>query len=70
MYFSFHRDVRLRFELATGLWLAWKRDGGIPKGFPLNMVFTIALFTPWSCHLGSLAGISPELYADNFKCTF
>ena len=30
VYFSFHRDVRLRFKLAAGLGVAWKRDGGIP----------------------------------------
>ena len=29
VYFSFHRDVRLRFKLAAGLGVAWKRDGGI-----------------------------------------
>ena len=69
MYFSFHRDVRLRFKLATGLGVAWKRDGGIPQGCPLSMVFIIALYTPWCRHLGSLAGISPQLYADNLKCT-
>ena len=33
------------------------------------MVFIIALYTPWCRYLGSLAGISPQLYADNLKCT-
>ena len=33
------------------------------------MFFIIALYTPWCRHLGSLAGISPQLYADNLKCT-
>ena len=37
VYFSFHRDVRLRFKLATGLGVAWKRDGGIPQGCPLGV---------------------------------
>ena len=69
VYFSFHRDVRLRFKLATGLGVAWKRDGGIPQGCPLSMVFIIALETPWCRHLVSLDGISPQLYADNLKCT-
>ena len=32
VYFSFHRDVRLRFKLAAGLGVAWKRAGGIPQG--------------------------------------
>ena len=69
VYFSFHRDVRLRFKLATGLGVAWKRDGSIPQGCPLSMVFIIALCTPWCRYLESLAGISPQLYADNLKCT-
>ena len=51
---SFHKDVRLRFELATGLGVAWRRD---------------ALYTPWCRYLESLAGISPQLYDDNLKCT-
>ena len=33
------------------------------------MVFIIALKTPWCRYLESLAGISPQLYADNIKCT-
>ena len=69
VYFSFHRDVRLRFKLATGLGVAWKRDGGILQGCPLSMVFIVALYTPWCRYLESLAGISPKLYADNLKCT-
>ena len=39
VYFSFHREVRLRFKLATGLEVAWTRDGGISQGCPLTMVF-------------------------------
>ncbi len=33
------------------------------------MVFIVALNTPWCRYLESLAGISPQLYADNLKCT-
>ena len=69
VYFSFHRDVRLRFKLATGLGVAWKRDGGIPQGCPLSMVFIVALYAPWCRHLESQVGITPQLYADNLKCT-
>ena len=69
VYFSFHSDVRLRFKLAAGLGVAWKRDGGIPQGCPLSMVFIIALYTPWCRYLESRASISPQLYADNLKCT-
>ena len=69
VYFSFHRDVRLRFKLAAGLGVAWKRDGGIPQGCPLSMVFIVALYTPWCRYLESQSDISPQLYADNLKCT-
>ena len=30
VYFSFHSQVRLRFELAAGLGEPWRRDGGTP----------------------------------------
>ena len=63
VYFSFHRDVRLRFKLAAGLGVAWKRDGSIPQGCPLSVVFIIALYTPWCRYLESRACISPQLYA-------
>ena len=43
--------------------------GAFPRGCPLSMIFIVALYTPWCRHLGSLAGISPQLYADNLKCT-
>ena len=33
------------------------------------MIFIVALYTPWCRHLESLAGISPQLYADNLKRT-
>ena len=49
--------------------VAWIRDGSIPQGCPLSMVFIVALFSPWCRYLESLAGISPQLYADNLKCT-
>ena len=53
VYFSFHKDVRLRFKLATGFGVAWRRDGGIHQGCPLSMVFIVALYTPWCRHLES-----------------
>ena len=46
VYFSFHSQVRLRFKLATGLGEPWCRDGGIPQGCPLSMVFIVALYVP------------------------
>ena len=69
VYFSFHRDVRLRFKLAAGFGVAWTRDGGIPQGCPLSMVFIVALYTPWCRYLGSRAHISSQFYVDNQKCT-
>ena len=49
VYFSFHRDVRVRFKLAAGL--------------------GVALYTPWCRYLESRVDISPQLYADNLKCS-
>ena len=69
VYFSFHKEVRLRFKLATGLGVAWRRDGGIHQGCPLSMVFIVALCAPWCRYLESLVGISHQLYADNLKCS-
>ena len=45
------------------------RDGGILQGCPLSMVFIVALYAPFCRHLESLVDISPQLYADNLKCT-
>ena len=45
-YFEYHAHVWLRFKLATGLGEPWTRDGGIPQGFPLSMMFIVALCLP------------------------
>ena len=42
-YFEYHAHVRLRFKLASGLGEPWTRDGGIPQGCPLSMMFIVAL---------------------------
>ena len=55
--------------LLAGLGVAWKRDGGIPQGCPLSMVFIVALYTPWCRYSESQSDISPQLYADNLKCS-
>ena len=60
VYFSSHCQVRLRFKLATGLGEPWCRDGGIPQGCPLSMVFIIALYVPWCRHLESLPDVRPN----------
>ena len=43
--------------------------GGILQGCPLSMVFIVALYTPWCRYLECQSDISPQLYADNLKCS-
>ena len=67
-YFEYHAHVRLRFKLASGLGQSWTRDGGIPQGCPLSMMFIVALYLPWCRYLSAQVGVRPQLYADNLKC--
>ena len=67
-YWEYHAHVRLRFKLAAGLGEPWSRDGGIPQGCPLNMMFIVALYLPWCRYLSAQVGVHPQLYADNLKC--
>ena len=67
-YFEYHAHVRLRFKLASGLGRSWTRDGGIPQGCPLSMMFIVALYLPWCRYLSAQVGVQPQLYADNLKC--
>ena len=67
-YFEYHAHVRLRFKLASGLGEPWTRDGGIPQGCPLSMMFIVALYLPWCLYLAAHEGVQPQLYADNLKC--
>ena len=46
-YFEYHAHVRLRFKLASGLGEPRTRDGGVPQGCPLSMMFIVALYLPW-----------------------
>ena len=55
--------------MAAGLGEPWCRDGGIPQGCPLSMVFIVALYVPWCRRLESLPDIKPQLHADNLKCS-
>ena len=66
-YFEYHAHVRLRFELASCLGEPWTRDGGIPQGCPLSMMFTVALYLPWCWYLAAHEAVQPQLYADNLK---
>ena len=65
-YFEYRLHVRLRF--AAGLGEPWTRDGGIPWGCPLSMMFIVALYLPWCRYLSAQVGVEPQLYADNLKC--
>ena len=44
------------------------RDGGIPQGCPLSMIFIVALYLPWCRKLETFREVKPQLYADNLKC--
>ena len=67
-YFEYHSNVRLRFKLASGLGVPWTRDGGIPQGCPLSMMFIVALYLPWCRYLSAQVGVRPQLYAGDLKC--
>ena len=67
-YFEYHSRVRLRLKLAAGLGELWTRDGGIPEGCPLSMMFIVALYLPWCKYLSAQVGVQPQLYADKLKC--
>lgn len=55
VYFDSHDRVRLRFMLASVLGEAWTRDGRIPRGCPLSMVFVVGPYVPdVGIRLGSL----------------
>ena len=66
--FEYHAHVRLRFKLASGLGEPWTRDGGIPQGCPLSMMFIVALYLPWCRYLSARVGVQPQSNADNLKC--
>ena len=47
VYFQYRAHVPPRFKLAAGVGEPWARDGGIPQGCSLGMMFTVALYLPW-----------------------
>ena len=51
-----------------GLGESWTRDGGIPQGCPLSMMFMVAVYLLWCRYLAAQEGVEPQLYADNLKC--
>ena len=52
-YFEYRARVRLRLKLASGLGEPWTRDGGIPQGCLLSMMFIVALYLPWCRYLAA-----------------
>ena len=64
----YRAHVRLRFKFAAGLGEPWIRDGGIPQGCSLGMMFIVALYLPWWKYLAVQEGVEPQLFADNLKC--
>ena len=55
-HFEYHSHVRLRFKLVAGFGELWTRDGGIPQGCPLSMMFIVALCLPWCRYLVGRSG--------------
>ena len=53
-------SYRLRFKLAAGLGEPWTRDGGIPQGCPLSMMFIVALYLPWCRYLSAQEVVEPQ----------
>ena len=45
------------------------RGVGNPQCCPLSVIFIVALYVPWCLHLDSLPDVTPQLYADNLKCS-
>ena len=66
-YFVFHANVRLRFKLAAGIGEAWTRDGGLPQGCPLSMLFLVA-HLHWCKCLENVWEVKPQLFSYHLKC--
>ena len=45
------------FLSCPGLGQPWTRDGGIPQGCPLSMMFLVAFYLPWCRYLGAQDGV-------------
>ena len=67
-YFACKSQVRLRLKPAAGLGEPWCREGGIPQGCPLSLVFIVALYVPWCRLLEVMPDVKPQLCADNLRC--
>ena len=70
VYLPYHNQVRLRFKLAAGLGEPWCWDGSIPQVCPLSMFFFIVvLCVPCCKRFEAIPLVSPQLCADNSKCS-
>ena len=49
--------------MASGLGEPWTRDGGIPQGCPLSMMFIVAMYLPWCRYLAARANAADALDA-------
>ena len=68
-YFEFHSHVRLRFKLATGLGQPWTRDGEYSSGMSFEHDVYCCLCICLGVGIwGRMAGVQPQLYADDLKC--
>ena len=67
-YFQYHVKVRLRFKLSCRVGQAWTRDGGIPQGCLLGIIFIVAFVFHLCRYLDTFRGVRPQLFADNLKC--
>ena len=61
LFLSIMLMFSLRFMLATGRGEPWTRDGGIPQGCPLSMMFIVALYLPWCRYLAAHEGGSASV---------
>ena len=70
VYFAYHAQVRLRFQLATYLsWCSLDSVWWYSHGCPFSTVLTVALNLLWCRHVEGLHGVTPQLYADDLECT-
>ena len=60
--------IILTSDLGSSLVLVWVelwcRDGGIPQGCPLSMLFSVALYVPGCRKLEVMPSVRPQLCAD------
>ena len=58
------------FKLAAGFGELWCREGGIPQGCPLSMIFIVALYVPWCRRLEAMPAVGPQLFTECPRALF